>query len=66
MATEPGVPRLIDELRQTLDHMQAELDRIELLTAALHGFAQAVPDYAPSFQHLTRIPLSAHEIGRGD
>lgn len=65
MATEPATHRLSRELRRTLDHMYAELDRVELLTAALHGFAQPVPDYEPSFRHLSRIPLSAHELGRG-
>ena len=67
MATEPATHRLIGELRQTLDDMHADLDRVELLTAALHAFAQPVPDYEPSFQHIiARIPLGAHERGHGE
>ncbi len=66
MATEPATDQLMTELRQTLDHMHADLDRVELLTAALVGFAQPVPDYEPSFQHFNRVRLSAHELGRSD
>jgi hypothetical protein len=32
----------------------------------LHGFAQPVPEYEPSFQHFTRVPLNAHGMGRGE
>ena len=66
MATEPATDHLMTELRQTLDHMHADLDRVELLTAALLGFAQPVPDYEPIFQHFNREPLSAHELGHCD
>ncbi len=66
MATEPATDQLMSELRQTLDHMHADLDRVELLAAAVVGFAQPVPDYEPIFQHFNRMPLSAHELGRGD
>jgi hypothetical protein len=65
MATEPATNRLMTELRQTLDHMHADLDRVELLTAVLVGFAQPIPDYEPSFR-LDRVALSEHELGRGE
>lgn len=63
MATELATDLLINELRRTLDSMYADLDRVELLTAALAGFAQPVPDYEPSFRHFNRVPLSAYELG---
>lgn len=66
MATETVTHRLTGELRQALDDMHADLDRVELLTVALHGFAQPVPEYEPSFQHFNRVPLNAHELGRGE
>jgi len=66
MATEPATYRLIDELRQTLDHMNADLDRVEFLTAVLHGFARPVPEYEPRFQHLNHVALSEHELGSGE
>lgn len=66
MTTEPATHHLIGELRRTLDHMRADLDRIETLTGALHGFAQPIPDYEPNFQHFSRVPLSAHGFRRGD
>lgn len=63
--TEPATHHLIEELRKALDHMSADLDRVEILTSALHGFAQPVPDYEPNFQHFGRVRLSAHQSGRG-
>lgn len=66
MTTEPVTHQLTEQLRRTLDHMRADLDRIETLTCALHGFTQPVPDYEPNFQHFSRVQLSAHECGGDD
>lgn len=66
MATEPATHQLIAELRRTLDHMNADLDRVEVLTSALYGFAQPVPDYEPNFQQFGCVELGAHGSGHGD
>jgi hypothetical protein len=51
------------ELHRVLDNVRADLDRIEILTAALSAFCRPIPDYEPSFQHLRHMTLSAHELG---
>ena len=50
-------------LRNALDGVRRELDRIELLTAAMSAFGRPIPDYEPAFQHMhPMLTLSAHEI----
>ena len=66
MATEPVTQRMIEDLRRTLDRMSADLDRVEVLTAALHGFAQPIPDYEPTFRHFSHAQLTRHELGGAD
>ena len=66
MATQTATDQLIRALRRTLDHMNADLERIELLTAALDGFARPVPDYEPGFHHFSGVSLAAHELGRAE
>jgi hypothetical protein len=51
------------ELRRVLDHVRADLDRIEILTAALNAFSKPVPDYEPAFQHINGLALKQHQIG---
>ena len=63
MATEPATERLLKELRQTLEHMGIDLDRAEILTAALHNFARPIPDYEPRFQHFNNAALNLHQLG---
>ncbi|HEY5167511.1 MAG TPA: hypothetical protein VII80_06895 [Pseudolabrys sp.] len=46
-----------------LDHMRADLDRVEILTAALSAFTKPVPDYEPSFRHMRHLMLTTHELG---
>jgi hypothetical protein len=43
--------------------MHADLDRVEILAAALSAFSRPVPDYEPHFRHLDHMTLSAHELG---
>jgi hypothetical protein len=50
------------DLLRALDHTRAELDRIELLSAALNAFSQPVPEYEPKFQHMHGLGLTRHEI----
>jgi len=59
---ETAVDRVRRDLHRVLDHMRADLDRIEILTAALSAFSKPVPDYEPGFRHLHHLTLSVHEI----
>ena len=65
MATEPTDPQhhLVEALRRSLNAMSKELDRVELLTAALASFGDPVPEYEPRFRHLGRTSRAIYEIG---
>ena len=43
--------------------LRADLDRIDILSAALSAFSKPVPDYEPTFQHMRHLTLNAHELG---
>lgn len=62
METESATQRLSQALQATLDSMGHNLDRVELLTAALTGFSRPVPDYEPAFLHLHDAMLREHEL----
>jgi len=66
MGTETAIDRVKRDLHDALDSMRAELDRVELLAAALSVFSRPIPDYEPRFRHLPSVPLSAHELGETD
>jgi hypothetical protein len=55
---------LIDKLQHSLVAMSMELDRVEILTAALVTFSRPVPDYEPYFRHVGRMTPSVQELGR--
>jgi len=42
--------------------MRADLDRIEILMAALSAFSRPVPDYEPCFRNMHHLMLTAHEL----
>jgi hypothetical protein len=64
MPTEKAIDRVRRELYRVLNHMHADLDRIEILAAALGAFDRPVPDYEPGFQHMRQNQtLTAHELG---
>jgi hypothetical protein len=63
MAQENATDRLKRELACAVEKLRADLDRVELLTAALSAFHRPVPDYEPTFRHTYRMSLSAHELG---
>jgi hypothetical protein len=63
MDTDAAIDRLKRELDRQLDNMCADLDRIEILVAALNSFSRPVPDYEPGFHHLRHFTLTAHELG---
>lgn len=62
MRTETATDRVERELHRALDHMGADLDRIEILTAALDAFSRPIPDYEPRFRHMRHLMLNAHEL----
>lgn len=62
MKTETAIDRVRRDLYRVLDHMRADLDRIEILTAALSAFSRPIPDYEPAFQHIRDLTLTAHEL----
>ena len=64
MRTETAIDRVRRELQRVLDGMRADLDRVEILMAALNAFNKPVPDYEPGFRHLDQMALSAHQIGQ--
>ena len=53
MATEVATNRIKRELHRLLDNKCTDLDRIEILAAAIDAFSQPIPDYAPDFCRLT-------------
>jgi len=62
MRTETAIDRVQLELHRVLDHMRADLDRSEILMAALSAFSRPVPDYEPCFQNMHHLMLTAHEL----
>jgi hypothetical protein len=62
MKMETGIERVRDDLHRILDNVCADLERIEILTAALSAFGRPVPDYEPGFRHLRHLSLDSHQI----
>ena len=62
MATDTAIDRVKSELGRTFEKRRAELDRIELLAAALAAFSKPIPDYEARFLHLRRVSHAAHEL----
>jgi hypothetical protein len=63
MKTETAADQVRRELHRVHDNMRADLDRVEILAAALGAFSKPVPDYEPSFRHLRHLTMNAHELG---
>jgi hypothetical protein len=64
MTTATAADRVKCEINRALDNVRAEIDRIEILTAALAAFARPVPDYEPGFRHLQHLTMHAQELGQ--
>lgn len=62
MNSENTMDRVRGDLLRALDHTRADLERVEILSAALSAFSKPVPDYEPAFQHMHNLALSQHEI----
>jgi hypothetical protein len=46
-------------MHRALDRIGRELERLEILTAAMAAFARPVPEYDRSFQHQRHLTASA-------
>lgn len=64
MTSEAAREQIKRELDDVLDTMRSELDRVELLAAALNVFSRPIPDYQPRFHHLNRVASGAQELGK--
>ena len=62
MGTDTATDRMQRERDRAMGALRADLDRVELLTAALSAFSRPVPEYEPSFRHVRRMELEAHEL----
>lgn len=56
--------RLKRELQHSVERIRVELDKIEILSAAMSAFSQPVPTYEPGFHHLRHVMANAIEINR--
>lgn len=62
MPTKPrSVPseNLRDEMHRSLAKVSRELEKLEILAAAMAAFSRPVPDYELSFQHQRHLTASA-------
>ena len=64
MGSNAAMERLKGELHRLVDRMRADLDRVEILVAALGGFSRPVPRYEPRFRHLRQLSLGKYEISQ--
>jgi hypothetical protein len=62
MNSDTTMDRVRGDLRRVLDRTRTDLDRIEILAAAMSAFSKPVPDYEPSFQHMNSLALHRHEV----
>ncbi|HEY0223866.1 MAG TPA: hypothetical protein VGC38_05060 [Pseudolabrys sp.] len=63
MRTESAIECVQREVHRSLDNLRGDLDRIELLTAAMSAFSRPIPDYEPGFRHLRNLTRDVHQIG---
>jgi hypothetical protein len=59
---QTAMERLKGDLGGALRNVHAELERVEILAAALYGFSKPIPDYEPAFQHVAPRQLDRHEL----
>ena len=63
MKTETAIDRVRRELHRVLDNMIADLNRVEILTAAMSAFGKPVPDYESGFRHMRNLTLRGYQLG---
>lgn len=54
--------RLRRELHRAVERIRAELDKIDILSAAMAAFSAPVPEYEPGFHHMRHVTASALEL----
>lgn len=52
-------------MHRSLDAVNAQLTRLEILTAAIAAFSRPIPDYDTSFQHQRHLTASATVLRNG-
>ena len=62
MNSDMAMEQVRGDLHRVLDRTRTDLDRIEILAAAMSAFSKPVPDYEPSFQHMHALALHRHEF----
>jgi hypothetical protein len=62
MASDAAIDRVKNELNSAFEKTRADLDRVEILAAALAAFSAPIPSYEPRFQHLRRSVVKAKEL----
>jgi hypothetical protein len=64
MSREHGTAteRLKKELHRAVERIRVELDKVEILSAAMSAFSKPVPEYEPGFRHLRHVTASALEL----
>lgn len=62
MKTESAMDRARRELIRALDTTRADLDRIEIWTAAMNAFSRPIPDYEPVFRNMRHSTMKAQEL----
>lgn len=60
--TESGGDRLKRELQRAVERIRTELDKIDILSAAMAAFAKPVPEYEPGFRHMRHVTASVLEL----
>ena len=59
---QTAMERLKQDMSGALRNVHAELERVEILAAALYGFSAPVPDYEPTFHNVSPAQLNEHEL----
>lgn len=63
---EPAEEMIVRNLVEALERLHADLDRVELWTAALGSFQRPIPDYQPGERYMlgSRPLISASALKR--
>jgi hypothetical protein len=64
MRNEAATETIKGQLHRVLDDLRTDIERVELLTAALDAFSSPVPEYEPKFHHVQRSSRQVKELGR--
>lgn len=62
MEAEGAMDRMQRELVRAVEDLRADIDRVELLAAALSAFNRPIPEYEPSFRHMAQSNLGAYQM----